>query len=298
MKVFSTCTEPTKYIELTRGKYDEITKQHQRYIQQGRRYALCPECQNPVMLINYDKDETEGQTLHARHYTKTVDGVADYSQIAYDNCNLAYPVNLDSALKRHSAASSNEIKKMYLAHMDLIVPTLEQAINITFNENLRNTLIAHFGEMKGYEYRAVTIYNLPIALAYLSKSNELLNSIVNHDIAEKITQRSASFQCVETPYSKNKGEKDKKYFVNRKKTGNKEDVIFLYFTHHKTIKKSNSEDFNDESIKLHVAEMHKNAAPENAQIIYEKTISWNSKKFYNTLMKRIKLLDLAKEHLK
>lgn len=298
MKVFGTYSHPTKYIELTRNNYDEQTKQHERYLQNGDRFALCPECQNPIRLVNYAKDETEGQIFHARHYKKDVDGIANYSQIAFDNCNLAHPVNLDSGIKRYSTASSNAIKKLYLAHMDLIVSMLEQTLKITFSKELRSRIIANFGEMKGYEYRAVTIYNLPIALAYLSKSNDLLNSTVNHDIAEQIRKNSTSFEYVESPYTKNKKESDKKYYVNRKKTGNKEDVIFLYFTHHKTIKNNNSEDFNDESIKLCIAEMHKNEASEKARFIFEKTINWNSNQFYHTLMKRISILDMAKEHIK
>ncbi len=96
MNVFSTIDNPTWAIELTEDNYIRKTGRDQRYVRQKgaqrkARYALCPKCQGPIMLINYIIPQTETEVLYGKHVQYNVEGLANYSQHAYENCPLKNP---------------------------------------------------------------------------------------------------------------------------------------------------------------------------------------------------------------
>lgn len=97
MYLFAVLSNPELPLDLTEDRYNQITRREYPYVrmrsdEKPRHYALCPECQNPVQLVNRSVSSTESTTLYAKHFKISLEGLANYDQDAYDDCQLATPI--------------------------------------------------------------------------------------------------------------------------------------------------------------------------------------------------------------
>ncbi|MFM2625757.1 hypothetical protein [Vibrio owensii] len=208
MNVIAIISEPDKPNPLTESNYNRITQRSYPYVQspkgQLNSYALCPECGNAVVLINKARTETQAEVLYARHVTYDVPDLANYDEQAYDDCILANPVNMDNKVRRRPGKKTNQIKQIFMNYFDLIVNTLETNLGVQFSDEVIENMVSDFCLNRGYEYRSVSVFNLPLAFAYMVEAQDLYGCRVSNEIALAIKEHSQIFNTTPAKFgSKN-----------------------------------------------------------------------------------------------
>ncbi|WP_140187537.1 hypothetical protein [Providencia stuartii] len=292
MNVFAILTDPDNAIELTEKNYNRFTKRDFPYVQHNANnepsaYAICPECQNPIRLINRNVDSTESKTFYARHHCFSVPHLANYDQDAYEDCQLANPHRFDGKVRRKPGQKTDHIKQVFLNNIDLIITTLEQEMGIKLSDSTIENMIADFCKTKGYEYRAVGIHNLPLAFAYMTEAQNLLGCVIKGNIAEAINQQSHYFEAIKGRYGIDS------YLLHRKPKTSRSSLKFFFSEH--SIPKGNNQ--NNESVQMHIIEIESNQLPENAPIIFSRQIKIDATKFQNTIKRREKLRSIIRRYL-
>lgn len=214
MNVFSVVGDPDRAIPLTPDTYHDRTRRGWPYLQtinnSVKAFALCPACKNPVLLVNRIVPTTKAEILYAKHAGYDVDGIADHDQAEYLDCPFSRPAKFDSKSRRTGVRTSNDIRKALLHHFDFVIKQLEEATGISFTDPVIQSMADDFANNRGYEYKAITLFNLPFGFAYMTESKDLYGCKVSKaQIAQAISEKSESF-TVERYYTK--------HVIKRKKT--------------------------------------------------------------------------------
>ncbi|MEY0065316.1 hypothetical protein AB7W70_18220 [Providencia rettgeri] len=290
MNVFAVLTDPDNPIALSESTYNRFTKRDFPYVQPNAKniptpYAICPECHNPIILINRHVTSTESNTFYARHHCYSVPHLANYNQDAYEDCQLANPHRFDGKVRRKPGQKTDKIKLVFLKNIDLIISTLEKAMGMRLSDSTIENMISDFCRTKGYEYRAVGIHNLPLAFAYMTEAQNLFGCFIKADIAKAINQNSLYFQAIKGRYDN---------YILQRKLNTVHSTLRFFFSEHST-PKENSHDY--ESVKMHIIEIKPEQLPENANVIFSLKIKINTTKFQNTIKRREKLRSMIQRHL-
>lgn len=197
MNVFKTLDG--KEYELTVENYEQHSHKSKPYYHDKKRYksphfALCPMCNNPIQVINLYKDEyveeiTGRKGLHARHFTKNIEGLAEFNKSQYESCPLHKPINFKLIEVRHDDRVNEEIKKIIEANLKSIINDIKNISGILFkNVNLEKK-IDNYIEMRNYAYTNTNKYNIPYSILYTSDSFDLFGrKISDNEMGEKIEQ--------------------------------------------------------------------------------------------------------------
>ncbi|EHH1106350.1 hypothetical protein ACSTH7_24960 [Vibrio parahaemolyticus] len=184
MRVFKVKKGVSQYIKVSENNFIEATKRKAPFYQtvngEKKHYALCPACENPVILIHLHVDDQfvdenkRSVSMHARHIKKNIPGLADYDQNAYEQCRYANPSSSTSKAQREEGtASANELLELVKTYPDLIDTVIRKSIGLKATESLFVKMVTNFKEEKGHLYRYVTKENLPYAFAYMADSQNL-----------------------------------------------------------------------------------------------------------------------------
>ncbi|ARB45752.1 MULTISPECIES: hypothetical protein [Alloalcanivorax] len=289
MNVFSTIDNPTWAIELTEDNYIRKTGRDQRYVRQKgaqrkARYALCPKCQGPIMLINYIIPQTETEVLYGKHVQYNVEGLANYSQHAYENCPLKNPLRIDKGKRRApGSAGARHLLEFIKQHLDIIFSTMEECTGIRFNKTARQHIVRNFAADKAWEYESVSTNNTPYAFLYFSEAIDLYGcrlvtkSKLNQEIRQCI-DNSTDFRINIERYSS----------ITRSRNSGKS--LRLFFSNH-TVSGS------EENIKMHIVERDPSQGHDFYTTLLEKKVSFDQAKFINTCGKRSQIQELAAQYL-
>lgn len=291
MYVFAVLSDPELPLDLTEDRYNQVTHREYPYVRNGsdgkpKHYALCPECQNPIQLVNRSVPSTESVTLYAKHIKVSLPDLADYDQAAYDDCQLANPHRLDAKTRRKSGKKTNKIKEVFTKYIDLVVNYAESITGIKFSAPIIDKMISDFCKSKGYEYRAVSEHNIPLAFLYMTEAKSLYGCNVSKVIADEINKNSKSFEA----FKFSNGNR----FGTKRKPGIFQSELKFFFSGH-TIPK-NEEDISEHAW-LYIVETNKGELPENAPIIVRKKIALSTAKFSNDINRRMRLHQMAKSYL-
>ncbi|HFN7101978.1 TPA: hypothetical protein ACHGQ2_006021 [Pseudomonas aeruginosa] len=274
--------KPRAPIALTEHNYNKKTSRAKPYVwntgNEVKSYALCPACVNPVLLVNRHVAKTDAKILYAKHAGRSIPGLAEHDQQAYESCPFHNPERFDSKTRRTDQVRNDEIREALINHIHLVIKTLETATGITYSDELVEGMLRDFGANQGHQYKAISLYNLPFGFAYMTEAQDMYGLKVDNDLAEQITENSVGFEV--GTYRK----------VIRKK-GTKGTSLRLYFNNHRLGESS----IGDDSIDLVVAEIHN--ATRTSTIVCSKTIEFNSEYFFNTYMRRERLRLLAQQYL-
>lgn len=288
MNVFALISNPKQPLLLTEYNYNNRTNREYPYIQNEQNkiksYAICPDCNNPILLVNRYNQTTKSNTLYARHIDRSVKDIADYNQDKYDDCDLKNPTRLDEKTRRKPGAKSNNLKFEFERNIDLIITTLEKTTRIKLTDNVIKTMIGDFCKNKGYEYKAVNSYNLPLAFAYMTEAKDLYNCSVDSNIANAITQSSTAFYVEKTRFGTQR--------IKRKENASHGYKIRFLFTNHIIPKNDNS--ILEEQITLKIIEYKESV--DEAQTLYTNKISIDKAYFFNTLSRRARLHQWVREY--
>lgn len=184
MRVFKVKKGVVQYIKVSENNFIEATKRKAPFYQtvngEKKHYALCPACENPVILIHLHVDDQfvdenkRTVSMHARHVKRSIPDLADYDQDAYEQCRYANPRSSTSKAQRgEGTASANELLELIKSYPDLIDTVIRKSIGLKATEELFVDMVTNFKEEKGHLYRYVTKENLPYAFAYMADSQNL-----------------------------------------------------------------------------------------------------------------------------
>ncbi|MFV0927228.1 hypothetical protein [Pseudomonas palmensis] len=173
LNVFSTMDNPRYAVDLTEKNYNAKTSRKWPYVHhvndEIKSYALCPACKNPVQLINHNVSVTNAKILYARHAGKSVIGLADHYQVEYEDCPFHNPERFDSKTRRGNVARNEEIRQLLLHHFHYVISQLESATGVKYTNEVIESMLMHFTANRGYEYKAISVYNLPLGFAYMTE---------------------------------------------------------------------------------------------------------------------------------
>ncbi|MDE4539323.1 hypothetical protein GIB19_19130 [Pseudomonas sp. ITEM 17296] len=168
---------------------------------------------------------------------------------------------------------------MLLHHLDLVITQLESLIGIKLTDQVVDAMVLDFSGNRGYEYKAISLYNLPIGFAYMTEAKDLYGcKIVDGNVAAKINAKSTGFETND-------------WGVVRRKSGAKGTKLRLYFNNHRMGDTYPTK----ETVDLEVVELKD--ATTAPQKICSKTISFSGTLFFNTLMRWERLRQIAVKHL-
>ncbi|QKL70120.1 hypothetical protein HI806_01920 [Ralstonia solanacearum] len=247
-----------------------------------RHYATCPECDNPIQVINLDVDskvDGAGRSLplYAKHVAFDVPELAVYDEDAYNECGLANPRSFNGTERRPANSRfADEILQLLVREPDALHIIAERFLDAHIPDELFAAMLMQFKNQQGHLYRAVTTSNLPYAVLYMSGSQDLFTcrpKSGTSPVAQALS-KSTSFELRNSR------------IVRR--TGAKGSLRFFVTDH----KQAKSPEDNDESMKLiieeHIGEEKKplyGARHELKDIPY----------FRNLVGKRERFREMAKE---
>lgn len=288
MNVFALINSPAEAIPLTEDNFYRRTNRKPPYIQsmggKMNSYAICPSCQNPVLLVNRTATETRSGSFYAKHNKGDVPGVADYQEHKYLNCPLANPARMDEKKRRPPArqGQSDEIKSALIEAFDLVMNFIENDTGIKFQDSIVEDMLDDFSKNRGYEYAAINLYNLPYAFAYMTESKDIFGCSVSTDIADAIGELSTGFSIKQFGRSN--------YIKRNEKSRSK--IRLLFYGHAESVK-----DGGDEAVVMRIVEIPPSADVDTAKLLYEKNIILDGAKFFNYYMKRKRRVEMARSRL-
>ncbi|CAM8819489.1 HNH endonuclease [Burkholderia pseudomallei] len=152
-------------------------------------YAVCPECDNPVHIVNLDVDhkvDGEGKCLplYAKHAGGNVEGIGNFDEDAYDECSLANPKSFNGLNKtRRPGPTTAGIIDILVNHADAVQYTVDKFLGLSVSDRLFASMLEQFHKQEGYLYREVTTSNLPYALLYMAGNQDVTGCWVKDDSA-------------------------------------------------------------------------------------------------------------------
>ncbi|QTD45001.1 hypothetical protein [Ottowia testudinis] len=183
MDIFSTLDNPRRH-GLTVPNYEEKTGKAAPYYQvfpdgKTRHFALCPECKNPVQIINLLQDRVADASgvntpLYAKHYGKDVPGIGAHDEEAYLECDLANPAAFGGQARRKpDSKSATRILACLREFLPNIQYFIRSKVGIDLDDEGLASFLRGFKAEEGHLYRYVTLANLPYAFLYLADRQSL-----------------------------------------------------------------------------------------------------------------------------
>lgn len=146
-----------------------------------RHYATCPECDNPIQVINLDVDsrvDASGRSLplYAKHTAFSVPSIADYDEDAYNECGLANPRSFNGTERRPVRSRfADEVLQLLVREPDALHIIAERFLDAYIPDEVFAGMLKQFALQQGHLYRAVTTSNLPYAVLYMSGNQDLFD---------------------------------------------------------------------------------------------------------------------------
>ncbi len=274
MKRFKVLNNNLSY-PLTVNHFEQLTKKGYPYYNHKvkkdkiKHLGICPMCNNPIQIINlYNKNTiTKGRQVktYAKHYSKAVPDLVNYSEINYKNCPLRSSVSFDSRNRHTDKSRSNEIIALMNEYPEIIKYFLQKISGINFSKRKILNILEQFKMEEGYYFNYVTKYNLPYSILYMSDNQKLYGQYIKNDnisLINAIKETSKYFQIND---SNQVVSKNNDIFPS----------IYLYFTNFKSVKN------NLPQMTMIIEESLKNTTNE----VYRKIISIDIEYFWNTIQK-------------
>lgn len=171
---------------ITTDEYESRTNRAFPYCQNDKKgktryFAVCPECDNPIRIISLHPKSKNSPKPYGRHFMGDVSKIANYSQIAYDNCPYACPNSKKDDLLPTNSAIGNAKKCFIKKHFDLIIHVMSKETGIRISQKLAKELLGNYLKNQGWRYRFYTINNLPWTLPVFSEAITLKGRYLDPD---------------------------------------------------------------------------------------------------------------------
>lgn len=207
MNVFSTLTRGP--FELTINNFVDATHKKEPYFQKDskgneKHYAICPECGNPIQIINlfgeeYEEQITKKRTTHARHTGKDIQGLSKHNHMKYLSCPLHKVDSFSCKQLRENEIYNSELLSLINKNTTKIIKDLRDITGINFKTDYLKEKIQIYINSGHYSYTHTHKYNIPYSILFTSSSLDLYgrflsnNSSISSEV-EKIINYSTNFK--------------------------------------------------------------------------------------------------------
>lgn len=287
MKIIKLKPEDNEHFKLTVAQYENKTHKAYPYFQQHgkdiKHYAICPACNNPVIIINLyvDKrlDENANKMpLHARHIREDIDGIAKYNQENYDDCPFSNPNSFSKSGKRENKDKKNEILSIIKEFPEALLKNIREFTKINWSEEKFDEMLSNFMSMEGYYYRYVNKFNLPYSFFNMQKSIQIsyqyLAQYQSKSLEKAIISKSKLFTI-------------KNGRIVRREGINGYVTISAYFANHRFSQES-------EFIDYIITEKLGN---ESEMVIFQEVLEIDHEKFLNSINKIKRLKNIVNKYI-
>lgn len=168
--------------KINRNNFENITNRDGKYIKQNKEgknqyYAYCPECNNPVVLVNLfvtqDKNGFPAK-VYGKH--SVIGNPFDtFDEKKYQTCPLRKDnqISFGEGAKHNDKEFAKKIQKIILDNACKIRYFLSKIIGIQISDKLFINYIQEFHKSQGYYYKGLTVGNLPYLILYLSNQKSI-----------------------------------------------------------------------------------------------------------------------------
>lgn len=174
--------------EITRINFEKQTLKKSPYRKKMKNnetgyFAVCPACNNPIQLIGLYSSMEHTDHPYGKHYTRSIEGLAEYNAQAYYVCPYAshsYHINPD---KRKNKMTQYE-KGLYYSlreNFDLCIYVLKKVTGIYISDRTAIQLLQNYLAAEGYMYYWATEYNLPWMLLYFGGEIKIYKRALEHN---------------------------------------------------------------------------------------------------------------------
>lgn len=209
MNVFSTYNNGPS--EITIDKFVEATDKKYPYFQtdskgKEKHYAICPECGNPIQIINlfgqeYEEQITKKRNTHARHTGRDIPGLPKHNQLKYLSCPLHNAKSFSCKQLRNDEIYNSNLLSLINNNMSKIRKDIREITGINFSKDYLDKIIQTYINSGHYSYIHTHKFNIPYSILFTSSSLDLYsryinsNSSISNDI-KQIIRRSANFEII------------------------------------------------------------------------------------------------------
>ena len=150
-----------------------------------RFYALCPYCENPIVIKGFHTIGAGNRHPHGAHLQKDVNGLGKYAPEAEAQC-IYSSANLkkfgDHNWRRSKYAElSREVDHLVRTELDRVLYILSQDTGIIFSDSLITDMLKSYRSAQGFTYASAYKGNLPWAFADVLTSQSLYGREIKAD---------------------------------------------------------------------------------------------------------------------
>ena len=166
MDVFKITPGYQEIHKISEATFTEETKLVPPYKEGNSYRAVCPECDNPIILVGLFKPTPEsGRKPYGRHHKGSISELAVYREDEYENCIYANPSWKKSKVKRSANSEAGKVLlRIMREQFDRIVYILEKSIEIKISKSFAEKMLTCYLDAEGWLYYDSTAYNLPFKL--------------------------------------------------------------------------------------------------------------------------------------
>ena len=261
----------TATYEITRENVEFFLGDRIPWFQKGvlrkddRHFAVCPYCNNPIQLKGLYKSKEGSPRPYGSHTGTPIKGfyfnLEDLKFCPYRLKKRSYSKNA----RRPIGATTKEIINTVISEFDRIVLILREDFGFPFSDAFAQRMLSQWFDSKGYLYMGAHLRNIPWMIAYFSAAENLFKQYVdkNTELVKSI-KKAIPQACIS-----DSGQLDK---------GSAWYALSLQCLRHKTeINPQNGTLI--ESLMLRIQDFTNTNFPEEAPLIYKKTIIFNPDRF-------------------
>lgn len=190
MLVVKVKTVPT-LVKVAKKEFEEATDMQKPFYEKAngngadyRPFAQCPNCDNPVQLINlYNRNAKVAP--HAKHYLKSVEGLAKFVLENYELCHWRKDGNQSKKKRSLDNPLSQAIVNQLISNFDQVVYFLEKETGMHFGKPLLTAYLEEYFGAKKWLFYSAGLLNIPLVLVEGSVA-KLLNGRVIFNNSELI----------------------------------------------------------------------------------------------------------------
>ncbi|MGJ8518353.1 hypothetical protein [Carnimonas bestiolae] len=147
-------------------------------------FAVCPGCDNPILILGFERKLAHTDKPYARHYRWKVDNLAEYRQWAYDHCPYSRSQRYNPHQRRPVGDElGDKILDILVPNFDRVVYLLEKDTGFKISAKLARQMLTDYRDRGGHLYMGATLQNIPWIFAYMTLSKSLIGRIVHNDQA-------------------------------------------------------------------------------------------------------------------
>lgn len=188
MRYFKAKPGATSIYKIDKNEFEQVTKQKSPYYVHNERnelvqFAVCPACDNPIEIIGLYKRLKNTDHPYGKHFPKSIFGLAEYNQQAYDYCPYAdkhKSVNKDSRKTKLTDFEKN-IYYLLREQFDRVIYILSKQLDIGITNSVAKEMLNTYVNGKGWMYPWSTLNNIPWVFGHLTWSKGLFGKPILKD---------------------------------------------------------------------------------------------------------------------